>query len=241
MLSLRDVLKQWLEHRREVLVRRSEYRLKKIEHRLEVLDGYLIAYLNLDEVIRIVRFEDEPKARLMAAFKLSDVQAEAILNLRLRSLSRLEEMEIKARARQAVARSARDLKALLKSDELQWDTHRRRGRATREKYSQEDRSRPPPLRPSPTRRTIEVDLDEAMIEKEPVTVILSEKGWIRALKGHLDDLVQARVQAGRRPASGALKALDHRQARACSPPTASSSRWRPTSCPAAAATASRCA
>ena len=96
VLSLRDVLRQWLEHRIDVLVKRSQFRLKKIEHRLEVLDGYLIAYLNIDEVIRIVRFEDDPKAKLIARFKLTEVQAEAILNLRLRSLSRLEEIEIKA-------------------------------------------------------------------------------------------------------------------------------------------------
>src|SRR6476660_1122340 len=96
VLSLRDVLKRWLEHRQVVLVRRSQFRLKKIEHRLEVLDGYLIAYLNIDEVIRIVRFEDDPKAKLIKRFKLTDVQAEAILNLRLKSLSKLEEIEIKA-------------------------------------------------------------------------------------------------------------------------------------------------
>jgi len=93
VLNLRDVLWQWLEHRIEVLVRRSQNRLKKIEHRLEVLDGYLIAFLNIDEVIRIIRFEDEPKQQLMSRFELSDVQAEAILNLRLRSLSKLEEVK----------------------------------------------------------------------------------------------------------------------------------------------------
>ena len=110
VLGLKDVLKQWLEHRVEVLVRRSEHRLKKIEHRLEVLDGYLIAFLNIDEVIRIIRFEDEPKQKLIAKFKLSDVQAEAILNLRLRSLAKLEEMEIKAehdRLSQGEARAQR--------------------------------------------------------------------------------------------------------------------------------------
>ncbi|MFX8660756.1 DNA gyrase subunit A, partial [Acinetobacter baumannii] len=95
VLSLKEVLQQWLEHRVEVLIRRSKHRLQKIEHRLEVLDGYLIAYLNLDEVIRIVRFEDEPKAKLMSTFRLSDVQAEAILNMRLRSLRRLEDMELR--------------------------------------------------------------------------------------------------------------------------------------------------
>jgi topoisomerase-4 subunit A len=95
VLSLRDVLRQWLEHRVDVLVKRSQFRLKKIEHRLEVLDGYLVAYLNLDEVIRIVRFEDDPKQKLMARFKLTEVQADAILNLRLKSLSKLEEMQIR--------------------------------------------------------------------------------------------------------------------------------------------------
>ncbi len=99
VLSLRDVLRQWLEHRVDVLVRRSNHRLKKIEHRLEVLDGYLVAYLNIDEVIRIVRFEDEPKQKLIRKFSLSEIQAEAILNLRLKSLSKLEEVEIKASTR----------------------------------------------------------------------------------------------------------------------------------------------
>ncbi len=120
VLSLREVLSQWLEHRIEVLVRRSQYRLKKIDHRIEVLDGYLIAYLNLDEVIRIVRQEDDPKARLIAKFKLTDVQAEAILNLRLRSLSRLEEVEIKGE-HDKLSTERRELKQLLKSDDLQWE------------------------------------------------------------------------------------------------------------------------
>ena len=96
MLSLRDVLAQWLEHRKRCWCGARKFRLKKIEHRLEVLDGYLIAYLNIDEVIRIVRFEDDPKAKLIERFKLTEVQADAILNLRLKSLSRLEEIEIEA-------------------------------------------------------------------------------------------------------------------------------------------------
>src|SRR5262249_41853541 len=119
VLSLRDVLRQWLEHRVDVLVRRSPFRLRKIENRPEVLNGYLIAYLNIDEVIRIVRFEDEPKQRLIKKFKLTDVQAEAILNLRLRSLARLEEVEIKAE-HSRLSKERRELKALLKSDEQQW-------------------------------------------------------------------------------------------------------------------------
>ena len=194
VLSLRDVLKHWLEHRQEVLVRRSEHRLGKIRHRLEVLDGYLIAYLNIDEVIRIVRFEDEPKAKLMTAFKLSDVQAEAILNLRLRSLSRLEEMEIKAE-HEKLSGEMRDLQALLKSEDLQWDRISAEIKATREAYSKKTElgKRRTELADAPD---IEVDLDQALIEKEPITVLLSEKGWIRALKGHPDDLSKIEFKNG---------------------------------------------
>ncbi len=194
VLSLRDVLKQWLEHRVEVLVRRSQFRLKKIEHRLEVLDGYLIAYLNLDEVIRIVRYEDDPKAKLIATFKLTEVQADAILNLRLRSLSKLEEIEIKAE-HDTLSKERRLLKQLLKSDELQWEKIAEEVKATRERYSNKT--------PLGRRRTsfadapeIEVDLDAAMIEKEPVTIVLSDKGWIRALKGHVEDLSKLEFKQG---------------------------------------------
>ena len=194
VLSIKDVLKQWLEHRVEVLVRRSNYRLGKIEHRLEVLDGYLIAYLNIDEVIRIVRFEDDPKAKLMSTFKLTEVQADAILNLRLKSLSRLEEMEIRGE-HDKLSKERADIKALLASDDLQWQRISDEIRATRERYSKKtDLGR---------RRTtfadapaIEADLEAALIEKEPVTVILSEKGWIRAMKGHVEDLSKLDFKQG---------------------------------------------
>ncbi len=194
VLSLRDALSQWLEHRVDVLVRRSKHRLKKIEHRLEVLDGYLIAYLNIDEVIRIVRREDEPKPKLMSKFSLSDVQAEAILNLRLRSLSKLEEFEIKAE-HDKLSKERRDLKQLLKSDDLQWERITEEVKATRERYSKKtDLGR---------RRTtfadapeMDVDLDAALVEKEAITVILSEKGWIRALKGHQDDVSKLDFKQG---------------------------------------------
>ena len=194
VLSLRDVLKKWLEHRQVVLVRRSQFRLRKIEHRLEVLDGYLVAYLNLDEVIRIVRFEDEPKAKLIARFKLTDVQAEAILNLRLKSLSRLEEIEIKAE-HDKLSKERRDLKSLLKSDDLQWDRIAEEVKATREAYSKKTAlgARRSSFADAPD---IEIDLEQAMIEKEPVTVILSEKGWIRAMKGHMDDLSKLEFKQG---------------------------------------------
>jgi topoisomerase IV subunit A len=194
VLSLRDVLNQWLEHRVEVLVRRSEFRLKKIEHRLEVLDGYLIAFLNIDEVIRIVRFEDDPKAKLIAKFKLTEVQAEAILNLRLRSLSKLEEIEIKAE-HDKLSKERRELKQLLKSDELQWERISEEVKATREAYSQKTElgRRRTSFADAPE---IEVDLDQALIEKEPITIVLSKKGWIRAMKGHLEDTAKLDFKQG---------------------------------------------
>jgi topoisomerase-4 subunit A len=194
VLSLRDVLREWLSHRQVVLVRRSRHRLQKIEHRLEVLDGFLIAYLNIDEVIRIVRFEDDPKARLMQRFKLSEVQADAILNLRLKALSKLEEIEIKAE-HDRLSKERRDLKSLLKSEDLQWERVTEEVKATREAYSKKTElgRRRSSFAEAPT---IEVDLDQAMIEKEPITVILSEKGWIRAMKGHQDDLSKLEFKQG---------------------------------------------
>jgi topoisomerase-4 subunit A len=186
VLSIKDVLRQWLDHRKEVLVRRTEFRLGKIAHRLEVLGGYLVAYLNLDEVIRIIREEDEPKQELMRTFSLTDIQAEAILNMRLRSLRKLEEMEIRTEHEGLIAEQ-KDLQALLKSDTAQWARISDEIKEAREKFGKKtDLGR---------RRTdfadapeIEVDLEQAMIEKEPITVVCSEKGWIRAMKGHLTDL-----------------------------------------------------
>ncbi|MGQ0456536.1 MAG: DNA topoisomerase IV subunit A [Hyphomicrobium sp.] len=194
VLNLREALSQWLEHRVDVLVRRSQHRLKKIEHRLEVLDGYLIAYLNIDEVIRIVRREDEPKPKLMSKFNLSDVQAEAILNLRLRSLSKLEEVEIKAE-HDKLSKERRELKQLLKSDDLQWERITDEVKATRERYSKKTElgRRRTTFADAPE---IDADLDAALVEKEPITVVLSEKGWIRALKGHQDDLSKLDFKQG---------------------------------------------
>ena len=194
VLSLKEVLQQWLEHRVEVLLRRSKHRLGKIEHRLEVLDGYLIAYLNLDEVIRIVRYEDEPKASLVKAFKLTDVQAEAILNLRLRSLSKLEEVEIRAE-HDKLSKERKGLLELIKSDDLQWARITDEIKATRERYSKKTKlgARRSTFEDAPT---IDVDLSSALIEKEPVTIVLSDKGWIRALKGHQDDVSKLEFKQG---------------------------------------------
>ena len=187
VMGLGEVLSEWLAHRREVLVRRSEHRLAAIRHRLEVLDGYLVAYLNLDEVIAIIRGEDEPKPVLMKRFKLSDVQAEAILNMRLRSLRKLEEMEIRGE-HTTLTREGEGLAALLKSEVRQWSALADEIRAVRKTFG--------PDTPLGRRRTdfaeapaahVEEAMIEAMIEREPVTVVVSEKGWIRALKGHATD------------------------------------------------------
>jgi topoisomerase-4 subunit A len=184
VLGLRDVLRQWLDHRQEVLIRRSNHRLAAIERRLEILEGFLSVFLNLDEVIRIIRTEDEPKPVMMSTFTLSDMQAEAILNMRLRSLRRLEEMEIR-KEHKNLSRERKDLQALLKDEGLRWDRIVTELEETRTKFGGGALG---------TRRTelgdapadIEVNTD-AYVEREPITVILSEKGWIRAVKGHLTD------------------------------------------------------
>ena len=184
VLGLKGVLQAWLTHRNEVLVRRSEHRLAAIHRRLEVLDGYLAVYLNLDEVIRIIREEDHPKPALVARFTLTDTQAEAILNMRLRSLRRLEEMEIRKEHR-ALEKEARDLESLLKSEPRRWTRIAEEMESIRTRFG---------TGPLGTRRTIlgdvpatvEVNADH-LIEREPITVILSEKGWIRAIRGHLQD------------------------------------------------------
>ena len=185
VLSLRDVLREWLDHRKDVLVRRSNHRLGVIARRLEVLGGYLIAYLNIDEVIAIIRNEDEPKAVLMSRFDLTDVQAEAILNMRLRALRKLEEFEIR-KEHDALSEEKAGLEALLGSDEAQWTHIAGEIRDTRDKFGKKTElgARRTEFAEAPE---IEVDLSEALIEREPVTVVCSEKGWIRAMKGHLQD------------------------------------------------------
>src|SRR5690606_30670449 len=135
VMSLGEVLKEWLDHRREVLQRRTRFRLEQIRHRLEVLEGYLIAYLNLDEVIRIIRTEDEPKPVLMKTFKLTDVQAEAILNMRLRSLRKLEEFEIRGE-HDKLSKEQKSLNALMKSEEKQWEAIADQIREVRKAFGQ---------------------------------------------------------------------------------------------------------
>jgi len=186
VLGLAEALREWLDHRREVLLRRSKHRLAEIEHRLEVLGGYLVAYLNLDKVIKIIRKEDEPKPVLMKTFKLSDVQADAILNMRLRNLRKLEEMEIRAEDK-ALREERTKLKALIGSTVQQWKTIAAQIKQIKETFG--------PKTAIGKRRTTfgiapahdEAAIEEAMVVREPVTVVVSDKGWIRALRGHVTD------------------------------------------------------
>ncbi|MBB6123216.1 DNA topoisomerase IV subunit A [Sphingobium subterraneum] len=184
VLCLKDVLVQWLTHQIDVLVRRAQHRLDKIAARVELLDGYIIAYLNLDRVIEIIRTEDEPKAVMMEEFQLNDRQAEAILNMRLRSLRKLEEMELR-REHAELLKERDELQKLVESPARQRTKLKRNLADLRKRYSPESdlgRRRTAVEEAAPAR---EIPL-EAMIEREPITVILSQRGWIRAMKGHVD-------------------------------------------------------
>ncbi|HVY59444.1 MAG TPA: DNA topoisomerase IV subunit A [Xanthobacteraceae bacterium] len=187
VIGLAEALREWLDHRREVLLRRTNYRLQQIEHRLEVLGGYLVAYLNLDKVIKIIRTEDEPKPVLIKTFRLTDVQADAILNMRLRNLRKLEEMEIRGEDRDLRA-ERKSLQELLRSEASQWKKIADEIKEIRTTFG--------PKTPLGKRRTgfaeapehDEAAIEEAMVVREPITVVVSEKGWIRALRGTVTDL-----------------------------------------------------
>ena len=202
--GLSEVLRAWLDHQRDVLLRRSAHRLEKIDHRLEVLEGYITAYLNLDRVIEIIRNEDEPKPVMMAEFDLTDVQAEAILNMRLRSLRKLEEMELRAE-RDALIEERAGLEDLLTDEALQWARISDELKKTREGFGAprshrgltgaleiaECKARDGEDYPLGARRSgfddppVAGDISmDAMIKKEPVTVVCSAMGWVRAMKGH---------------------------------------------------------
>lgn len=186
VLGLAECLREWLDHLRDVLQRRSNYRKEQIEHRLEVLGGYLIAYLNIDKVIKIIRTEDEPKPALMKAFKLTEVQTDAILNMRLRSLRKLEEMEIRTEEKN-LRNELKGIKGLLGSEAEQWSKVGEQVRKVRDIFG--------PKTPLGKRRTTFADapehdlaaIEEAFVEREPCTVVISEKGWVRTLKGHVED------------------------------------------------------
>ena len=187
VVSLADALRQWLDHRREVLLRRSRHRLGEIDHRLEVLAGMLVVFLNLDEVIRIIREEDEPKQALMAAFDLSELQANYILDTRLRSLRRLEEMQLR-KENDELLREKAELEGLVSDEQQQWKAVALQIREVRKKFNPETKvgKRRAAFDEAPP--ASEIDLTEAMIEREPITIVLSEKGWIRTMKGHVADV-----------------------------------------------------
>lgn len=190
--SMKEVLRAFIDHRREVLIRRSNYRLGKIDARLEVLEGYIIAFLNLDRVIEIIRYEDEPKAMMMAEFTLSEVQAEAILNMRLRSLRKLEEMELR-NERDALLQERAGLEDLLESEELQWSRIIEQLHEVRKEFGKNSAAgaRRTELADAPDFEEVPI---EAMIEKEPITVVCSAMGWIRAMKGHITPEQQAKLK-----------------------------------------------
>jgi topoisomerase-4 subunit A len=197
VLDLRATLWEYLNHRRDVLLRRSNHRLDQIARRLEILEGYLICYLNLDEVIRIIREEDEPKKELIKTFNLTDLQAESILNMRLRSLRKLEELEIRGEHDKLTAEQ-KDLRTLVGDEDLQWksiSTELAKLKKTFAKDTPLGRRRTD-IGDAPTAVVVPL---EAMIEREPVTVVLSAKGWVRGMKGHLGEDADIKFKEGDGP------------------------------------------
>ena len=196
VMDLREVLQSFLDHRHDVLVRRTNNRLEKIEKRLEVLAGYIIVFLNLDEVIGIIRNEDKPKPKLIRRWKLTDTQAEAILNMRLRSLRKLEEIEIRSEI-EGLEKEQKGLKTIMRDKVLRWisiaeeivDIRRRFGKKT------ELGKRRTEIGEAPSATIVPIT---AMIEREPITVICSQMGWIRASKGHVDDFSSLKFKEGDR-------------------------------------------
>ncbi len=187
VVPLADALKQWLAHRRDVLLRRSRFRLAQIERRLELLAGMLLVFLNLDEAIRIVREEDEPKDALMARFAMTDLQANYVLDTRLRSLRRLEEMALR-KEHDALVKEKAEVEALLVDEPKQWKTIAAQIRETRKTFGPETKigKRRTTFEQAPVADAS--DIVHAMIEREPVTIVVSKKGWVRALKGHVADV-----------------------------------------------------
>jgi topoisomerase-4 subunit A len=195
VMSLKEVLVEWLEHRKDVLLRRSRFRLAAIDKRLEILGGYLVAYLNLDEVIRIIREEDEPKQVLMERFTLTDLQAESILNMRLRSLRKLEEFEIRTEF-EALSAEKQQIETLLASPEKQWSTVAWEIGEVKKKFAKATELGRRRTQFTDAPETDVEAINQAMIEKEPITVVVSEKGWIRAMKGHMTDVSALQFKEG---------------------------------------------
>ncbi|MBY5642915.1 DNA topoisomerase IV subunit A [Rhizobium leguminosarum] len=195
VMALNEVLKEWLDHRREVLQRRSRFRLAAIDRRLEILSGLLVAYLNIDEVIRIIREEDEPKPVMMERWDLTDNQVEAILNMRLRALRKLEEFEIRKEFAE-LTKEKGEIEALLSSDDKQWQTVAWEIGEVKKKFAKATEIGRRRTQFADAPETDEEAIQQAMIEKEPITVVISEKGWIRALKGHIADTATLTFKEG---------------------------------------------
>jgi len=198
VMNLREMLQEFLNHRLEVLERKSRFRLDQIKRRLEIVEGFITCFLNLDEVIRIIREEDEPKLELIKAFDLTDLQAESILNMRLRQLRKLEEMELKREHKELKAEQ-KLLNALLKDETLRWQTVADEVKAVKKRFAANKNlsTRRTELTDAPSNIPISL---EAFIEKEPITVICSKMGWIRAFKGHHDELPDLKFKEGDGPA-----------------------------------------
>lgn len=184
VMSIKEVLGEYLKHRHTVLLRRTNYRLDKINYRLEILSGYLTAYLNLDRIIAIIREEDDAKAAMIKEFSLTDNQAEAILNMKLRSLRKLEESQIREEYDE-LSQEKDGLESLLSDESKQWEALAAEIKQTKERFGKKTALGRRRTEFAEVSEVVEVPI-EALIEKEPVTVILSQKGWIRGLKGHCD-------------------------------------------------------
>ena len=194
VMNIREVLTAFLKHRDTVLIRKSKYRLDKIAHRMELLQGFLIAYLNLDRVIEIIRNEDEPKVVMMKEFALSDIQAEAILNMRLRSLRKLEEEQIKTEYKNLEIEKE-GLEALLTDEALRKNKLAEEIKEIQKKFGQKTELGKRRTLVAEAPKEVEISI-EAMIEKEPITVVLSKQGWIRAMKGHIDSADDVKFKEG---------------------------------------------
>ena len=196
VMNLREMLRAFLDHRHDILLRRTRHRLEKIAGRLEVLAGYLIAFANLDEIIRLIREADDPKAAMMARWEMSEVQAEAILNMRLRALRRLEEVEI-GKEHKTLKSEQRELRKLLKTESLRWQRIAEEIRDVRDRFGAEGEGGARRTEIGDVPVDPDISLDPA-IEREPITVICSEKGWIRAIRGHQEDLAALKFKDGDR-------------------------------------------
>jgi topoisomerase-4 subunit A len=187
VVSLDEALRQWLDHRRVVLQRRARHRHAAIVRRIEQLEGMVIVFLNLDEVIRIIREEDDAKGELKKVFKLSDMQVDYVLDTRLRALRKLEEMELR-RELQELSEERKDIDNLLADEDRQWKVIAAQVRDLKKTYGPQTAAGKRRTTFEDAPESVNLDLAEALIEREPITVILSKMGWIRALKGHVQDL-----------------------------------------------------